>query len=346
MAATLAGMGRCAVLASLSVAVAAWIRACAAGRAAFFCFGVPGPFRSWGRARSAVASSASAATTVLLAPIRAGFLTLRVSGLFRDIFPGLAQLFEAAAAALAKCGEIPEENPYCARESRVFGPRPGNYGLGLGAALEDYAPEGRDEAGEAWLAASEWAIDAGGLSRRDRAGLEARVLAADGFVHVQDLVETDLLLAADYAAHEGGFAAAVARLGGHAPTLYHLDATHPDAPRARTLPEELARVVRARAANPAWASGMMRHGFRGAAEIAATLDNLAAFAHLTRDVPGHLFDLYHDATLGRPELVDFMRRDNPSALTAMRNRFGALRDAGLWVTRRNSIAAAIAGAHG
>ena len=273
-------------------------------------------------------------------------VTLRVSGLFRDIFPGLAQLFEAAAVALAKCGETPEENPYCARESRVFGPRPGNYGLGLGETLEDYAPEGRDEAGGAWLAASEWAIDAGGLSRRDRAGLEARVLAADGFVHVQDLVETDLLLAADYAAHEGGYAAAVARLGGHAPTLYHLDATRPDAPCARTLPEELARVVRARAANPAWASGMMRHGFRGAAEIAATLDNLAAFAHLTRDVPGHLFDLYHDATLGRPELVDFMELVNPAALAAMRLRFGALREAGLWVTRRNSIAAAIGGANG
>ena len=83
---------------------------------------------------------------------------------------------------------------------------------------------------------------------------------------------------------------------------------------------------------------MMRHGFRGAAEIAATLDHLAGFANLTRAVPPHLFDLYHDATLGRSEVVDFMARDNPAALAALRDRFAALRAAGLWLTRRNSLA--------
>jgi cobaltochelatase CobN len=107
--------------------------------------------------------------------------------------------------------------------------------------------------------------------------------------------------------------------------------------------EEIARVVRARAANPAWATGMMRHGFRGAAEIAATLDNLAAYAHLTRDVPAHLFDLYFDATLDRPDLVAFLQAENPAALAAMQARFAALHQAGLWSTRRNSIAAQIGG---
>ena len=81
-------------------------------------------------------------------------------------------------------------------------------------------------------------------------------------------------------------------------------------------------------------------GFRrGAAEIAATLDNLAAFAHLTRDVPAHLFDLYYDATLGRADLVAFMEQENPQALAEMRARFAALRDADLWITRRTSISA-------
>ena len=273
-------------------------------------------------------------------------VTLRVSGLFRDVFPNLPQLFEAGAAALAGDGEPDDSNPYSKPAPRVFGPRPGLYGLAMGAALEDYSAEGRATLGEAWLAGSEWAIDAQGNSHQDRAALEERVLAADGFAHVQDLAESDLLLASDYATHEGGFAAAVARLGGEAPALYHLDTTQPDAPRSRTLPEEIARVVRARAANPAWASGMMRHGFRGAAELTMTLDNLAAFAHLTRDVPGHLFDLYYDATLGRSDLVDFMARENPAALAAMRARFDALREAGLWSTRRNSIAMQLGAVHG
>ena len=81
----------------------------------------------------------------------------------------------------------------------------------------------------------------------------------------------------------------------------------------------------------------MRHGFRGAAEVAATLDNLAAFAHLTREVPAHLIDLYFDATLGRDDLVAFMEAENPQALQEMRDRFTALRDAGLWITRRKTV---------
>jgi cobaltochelatase CobN len=267
-------------------------------------------------------------------------VTLRISGLFRDVFPALAQLFEAATAALAARDEAAEDNPYLARSPRVFGPQPGLYGVGIDHA--DYSAEGRQTAGEAWLRGSEWTFDAKGEARRDRGALEARVRGADGFAHVQDLAETDVLVAADYAALEGGFAAAVAALGGTPKPLYHLDATRPDAPRARTLQEEIARTVRARAANPAWATGMMAHGFRGAAEIAATLEHLAAFAHLTRAVPPHLFDLYHDATLGRPDLVAFLKAQNPGALAAMQARFAALAEAGLWTTRSNSRAMGVA----
>ena len=270
-------------------------------------------------------------------------VTLRVSGLFRDIFPGLAQLFEAGAAALADRDEDPAENPYAARAPRVFGPKPGAYGLGIAADPTDFTEAARQAAGEAWLAASSWAIGADGASREARAALEVRVGRADAFVHSQDLPETDVLLAEDFAAHEAGIAAAAARLGRPEPALYHLDATDPARPRARALPEEIARVVRARAASPAWAEGMMRHGFRGGAEIAATLDHLAAFAQLARAVPPHLFDLYHEATLGRPEVVSFLERENPAALARMQQTFRALREAGLWITRRNSIAAELEG---
>lgn len=269
-------------------------------------------------------------------------LTLRVSGLFRDIFPGLAQLFETGADALAARDEAPGDNPYTLRAPRVFGPQPGQYGLGMGTAADTFTDQARSDAGEAWLQSSSWAIGPDGQSSQNRAALEARLRAADSFVHPQDLPETDLLMAADYAAHEAGFAAAVARLGGARPALYHLDATNPDTPQARSLTEEIARVVRARAANPDWAAGMMRHGFRGGAEIAATLDHMAAFAHLAQAVPAHLFDLYHEATLGRLEVSDFLARENPAALAAMEDLFRRLRDAGLWTTRRNSIAAVLA----
>ncbi len=267
-------------------------------------------------------------------------LTLRVSGLFRDIFPGLAQLFEAGAEALALRDESPVDNPYTLRAPRVFGPKPGQFGLGMGIAADTFTPEARKAAGEAWLNASSWAIGTDGTARENRAAIEARVRAADAFVHPQDLPEADLLMAADYAAHEAGFAAASATLGGQTPALYHLDSTT-STPRARSLTEEIARTVRARAANPDWASGMMNHGYRGAAEIAATLDHMAAFAHLAEVVPSHLFDLYHEATLGREDLRAFLAVENPAALAAMEDIFRRLRDAGLWLTRRNSIAAAL-----
>ncbi|UWR49916.1 cobaltochelatase subunit CobN [Phaeobacter inhibens] len=266
-------------------------------------------------------------------------VTLRVSGLFRDVFPGLAQMFEAAAAALAAREESAADNPYLIETPRVFGPKPGQYGLSMNPHLDDYTDEARAAAGEAWLNASSHAIDAKGDISEARAALEARLQTTDSFVHLQDLPETDLLVASDYAAHEAGFAAAMARIGQKAPALYHMDATRPDKPQARSLGEEIARVTRARAANPDWATSMMNHGFRGAAEIAATLDHMAAFAHLAQVVQPHLFDLYFEATLGREDLVEFMSRENPDALAAMRDRFRALFDAGLWSTRRNSIMA-------
>ncbi|WP_417586414.1 cobaltochelatase subunit CobN [Pararhodobacter oceanensis] len=264
-------------------------------------------------------------------------VTLRVSGLFRDVFPTLSALFAQAVRALAARDEAPDWNPYAGRAdlARVYGPAPGQFGLGMGDALEDYSTAGREKAGLAWLMASAWALD-GEAAIKDATGIRTRVAQADAFVHPQDLPETDLLLAADYAAHEGGFAAAQAITGGKA-ALYHLDNTDPETPRARALAEEVARVVRARAANPDWINGMKLHGFRGAAEIAATLEHMAHFAHLAAAVPPHLFDLYHEATLGNPEVDGFLQDANPQAHRAMQARFATLLQAGLWQTRRNSV---------
>ncbi|SNR43663.1 cobaltochelatase subunit CobN [Puniceibacterium sediminis] len=267
-------------------------------------------------------------------------VTLRVSGLFRDVFPTLSALFAQAVRALAGRDEALDWNPYAGRcdLARVYGPAPGQYGLGMD--VDDYSAAGRDAAGQAWLDASSWALD-GEAAQKDAAGIRARVAHADAFVHPQDLPETDLLLAGDYAAHEAGFAAAQAVTGGRA-ALYHLDNTDPARPRARGVSEEIARVVRARAANPGWIAGMKHHGFRGAAEIAATLEHMAGFAHLAGVVPPHLFDLYHEVTLGDPETDGFLQDANPEAHRAMQARFAALLDAGLWQTRRNSVLAGLA----
>ncbi len=265
-------------------------------------------------------------------------VTLRVSGLFRDVFPTLSALFQQAVRALAARDEAADWNPYVGVEgARVYGPAPGSFGVGIGPQLGDYSEDAKRAAGEAWLAASSYALDGENIAK-DADGIADRVKRADAFVHLQDLPETDILLAEDYATHEAGFAAAQGVTGGQA-ALYHLDVTDPDRPRARGLTEEVARVLHARAAHPGWIAGMQRHGFRGAAEIAATLENMAAFAQLADVVPSHLFDLYYDATLGDDAVEAFLADANPEALAAMRDRFAALHAAGLWVSRRNSILA-------
>jgi cobaltochelatase CobN len=270
-------------------------------------------------------------------------VTLRISGLFRDVFPTLPVMFEQAAAALAARDEPDEENPYrAATGPRVFGPAPGDYGVGVIEAVTEFTPATAEDAGEAWLAASAFAYGGTHDGMAARPALEQRTAATDAFVHTQDLPERDLLAAPDYAAHEAGFAAAARRLSGAAPTLYHADSATLDAPRMRTLAEEIARVVRGRAANPRWLAGQMRHGFRGAAEIASTLDQMALFAHLAGAVESHHFDLYYDATLGDDEVRRFIEQANPEAAATMRQRFQQLLDAGYWATRRNSAIETIA----
>ena len=276
-------------------------------------------------------------------------VTLRISGLFRDAFEAQVALFDACVRAVAARDEAAEWNPLAAAArglegealrratARVYGAPSGSYGAGVGALLDRGAWERRAELGAAWLAASAGAYGQGLDGAPDPAGLAARVGAADAFVHQQDHAEGDLLDTVEHAAHEGGFAAAAAGLGG-APALYHLDTSRPGAPRPRLLAEEVARVVRGRAANPGWIRGMMRHGYRGAAEVARGVEALHGFA---ATLPGRFdrqFEVLFDATLGTPEVDDFLRRANPEARAAMAARFAEARTRGLWHPRRNAPA--------
>ncbi|MBG0810621.1 cobaltochelatase subunit CobN [Methylosinus sp. H3A] len=271
-------------------------------------------------------------------------VTLHISGLFRDMFPGLIALFHDAVAAVAALDEDEESNPLAAarRESRslerVFGAAQGSYGLGLSEAIA--RGETRDALGRAFLEAGGHAFSRNGESAPAHHAFGERVGAADALVHVQDMAETDVLTGAAFAEFEGGFAAANAALGGAAEVV-HLDATRPAAPKLRSLDREIARVIRGRAANPRWLEGQMRHGHRGAAEIAETIDNLFAFAATTAFVRDSQWDLVFDATLGAPHVRAFLLRDNPRAAEAIRDVFERAIARGFWRTRRNSVAAAL-----
>ena len=171
--------------------------------------------------------------------------------------------------------------------------------------------------------------------------LETRLGAVDAVLHNQDNREHDLLDSDDYYQFEGGLALVVRHLSGRAPAVYHNDHSRPDRPRIRTLREELGRVVRGRAANPRWIAGVMRHGYKGAAEIAATVDYLFAFAATARAVDDAHFDALYDAYLGDETVRGFMAEHNPAALAEISRRFAEAIERGLWRPRRNSAREAL-----
>jgi cobaltochelatase CobN len=169
-------------------------------------------------------------------------------------------------------------------------------------------------------------------------------------VHNQDNREHDLLDSDDYYQFEGGLTVAVTHLSGAAPSVYHNDHSRPESPRIRTLEEEVARVVRGRVANPKWISGVMRHGYKGASEMAATVDYLFAFAATTGAVRNDHFDAVFDAYVADPQVRDFLATANPAALKEMSTRLIEAQDRGLWRPRLNSAhrtleSLAHAGAH-
>ena len=266
-------------------------------------------------------------------------VTLRISGLFRDVFPSQTALFAASVRAVAALEESAEDNPLTglqgASVARIFGAAPGAYGVGLGARIARGEWAGRSELAEAYLAATSHAYDGDGEAREAAAEFRRRVAGAEAFVHAQDLPGQDVLDADAFAEHEGGFAAAAAQTGAD-PALYHLDSTNPGAPKIRTLAQEIARALRGRAANPRWISGQMRHGHRGAAEIAQSLDNLYCFATLTDAVGSAQFDLMFDATLGDDSVRAFLLQANRQAASHMAGVFEEAARRGFWLSRRNS----------
>ena len=261
-------------------------------------------------------------------------VTWRISGLFRDMFPTQIALIDAAAKAVATRDEDASENPLAAAArasgntpSRIFGSSPGTYGAGLEDLLSSGDWANREELGRAYLDATSHAYGGaegeGVAAPGDFAG---RIADADVLVHSGDDPGRDILEGSADVAFIGGFSAAVALLGGNADVIV-LDTTDPQKPRPRSVTEAVGRVVRARATNPRFIAGQMRHGPRGASE----------FAETTNAIPGTLIGAVHDAYLGDENVRAFMLRENPAAAKFIAERFASARRRGLWTPLRNSV---------
>ena len=219
---------------------------------------------------------------------------------------------------------------------RIFGSKPGAYGAGLQALIDEKGWDNRGDLAEAYLAWGSYAYGVQSKGTKERQAFTSRLKSIDAVVHNQDNREHDLLDSDDYYQFEGGMTAAAEHVSGTRPIVYHNDHSRPDRPVIRTLEEEIGRVVRARVTNPKWINGVMRHGYKGAFEIAATVDYLFAFSATTGAVRDHHFDAVYQAFVVDDDVREFLADKNPNALRELSARLLEAQSRGLWTAKSNS----------
>jgi cobaltochelatase CobN len=266
-------------------------------------------------------------------------VTLRISGLFRDAFPVQIELLDKAIRAVAALNEDPDDNPLAASltTARIFGAKPGAYGAGLQTLIDEGIWQSRTDLAAAYITWGAHVYGTNENGRNDESAFTSRLATIEAVIHNQDNREHDILDSDDYYQFEGGMSAAVETASGNKPRIYHNDHSRPERPLVRTLEEEVARVVRSRVVNPKWISGVKRHGYKGAFEIAATVDYMFAFAATADAVKSHHFDLAYEAYIADDDTRAFMADNNPHALREMAQRFDEAITRGLWQPRLNSV---------
>jgi cobaltochelatase CobN len=218
---------------------------------------------------------------------------------------------------------------------------PGAYGAGLQALMDEKGWQDEADLARAYVAWGGYAYGAGAMGDAHHGLFETRLRAVEAVVQNQDNREHDLLDSDDYYQFEGGAVAAVRVLSGQQPAAWHMDHSRLETPKARTLDDEIGRVVRARVVNPKWIQGVMRHGYKGAFEMAATVDYLVSFAATARCVKDHHFDAVFQAYLNDATVLEFLRANNSEALKEMTVRLLEAQDRGLWKPKLNSTRAVL-----
>ncbi len=286
-------------------------------------------------------------------------VTLRISGFFRDAFPAQIELLDKAFRAVAALDEPADDNPLAARAkaeatmlvntgvapdqaidlsaARIFGSKPGAYGAGLQALIDEKIWDTKADLAAAYVTWGAYAYGTRQHGLNNESLFKRRLAAIEAVIHNQDNREHDVLDSDDYYQFEGGMSAAVETQSGNKPRSYHNDHSRPERPVIRTLEEEISRVMRSRVINPKWIAGVKRHGYKGAFEIAATVDYMFAFAATTGAVKSHHFDLAHEAFILDDKTRRFIQDNNPDALREIAMRFEEAIARGLWQPRLNSV---------
>jgi cobaltochelatase CobN len=282
-------------------------------------------------------------------------VTVRISGFFRDAFPHVIAMLDDAVRTVADLDEpddlnylrahtrrdLAEHGDHRRATTRIFGSKPGAYGAGILPLVESGSWRDDADLAEVYTAWGGFAYgrDLDGRPAADdmRANYRRIAVAAKN----TDTREHDIADSDDYFQYHGGMVATVRALTGRAPAAYIGDSTTPDAVRTRSLTEETARVFRSRVVNPRWIAAMRRHGYKGAFELAATVDYLFGYDATTGVVTDWMYETLAQTYALDPENQQFLRRANPWALQSVVERLTEAAERGLWTEPEPSTLAAL-----
>lgn len=271
-------------------------------------------------------------------------VTIRISGFFRDAFPHVVTLLDDAVRAVAALDE-PDEVSFVARHvradlaahgderratTRIFGSKPGAYGAGLLPLIDARTWRSDADLAEVYAVWGGYAYGRGLDGRQARGDMETAFRRIAVAAKNQDTREHDLVDSDDYFQYHGGMVATVRHLTGTAPAAYVGDSAMPHDVRTRTLAEETRRVFRARVVNPRWVSAMQRHGYKGAFELAATVDYLFGYDATAGVVDDWMYEQLAQSYVFAPQVREFLERSNPWALKGIAERLVEAADRGLW----------------
>ncbi|MHB1599868.1 MAG: cobaltochelatase subunit CobN, partial [Acidimicrobiales bacterium] len=246
-------------------------------------------------------------------------VTLRISGFFRDAFPHVVHLLDDAFT-LAGFDDDP----------RIFGSKPGAYGSGILALLESRNWRSDGDLAAVYEAWSGFTYGRRAMGAPAADAMRRRFAAIDVAVKNQDNREHDIFDSDDYLQDHGGMVATIRALTGTQPKAYFGDSADPMHPRVRSLAEEAARVVRTRVVNPKWIAAMQRHGYKGAFEMAATVDYLFGYDATARVVEDWMYERVTKAYVADPTVRTFFAASNPWALRSIAERLLEAHQRGLW----------------
>jgi cobaltochelatase CobN len=212
----------------------------------------------------------------------------------------------------------------------VFGSKPGAYGAGLQGPIDERCWDDRADLAEAYVNWGGYAYGGQDVGTAAHDTFRERLAGVEVVLQNQDNREHDILDSDDYYQFQGGMAASVETLRGKQAAIYHGDHSQPEIPRIRTLKEEINRVVRSRVVNPKWIDGVKRHGYKGAFEMAATVDYLFAYDATAGVVEDYQYAMVTDAYLLDRGVREFLEQHNPNAMREMAERLLEAMQRGLW----------------